>query len=170
MVSSLALLYAMKSWKIISFTTEPQSSTHNNPSTLVPFKTLIHTLPLAISYLLYMVCNNFKFILFHNFIYLFVCSFFWLSQLGLALNVAFLPLLFPSLCQLVTMESVRAINVPMYTTLRRTTVAFTMIVEYFLTGSKHSYSVIGRYVNSLLLVLCFFFVITVKHFVASYLS
>ncbi|KAF3453736.1 hypothetical protein FNV43_RR04177 [Rhamnella rubrinervis] len=97
MICSLILLYAMKCWKIISFTVEPQSMT-KNPATLVPFKTLVHTLPLAISYLLYM---------------------------------------------LVTMESVRAINVPMYTTLRRTTVAFTMIMEYFLTGQKHSYPVVG---------------------------
>ncbi|KAE8730746.1 hypothetical protein F3Y22_tig00002880pilonHSYRG00017 [Hibiscus syriacus] len=36
------------------------------------------------------------------------------------------------------MESVRGINVPMYTTLRRTTVAFTMTVEYLLTRRKHS--------------------------------
>lgn len=43
------------------------------------------------------------------------------------------------------MESVRGINVPMYTTLRRTTVAFTMIVEYLLTGQKHSSYVVGRY-------------------------
>ncbi|EXC33716.1 hypothetical protein L484_008960 [Morus notabilis] len=97
MASSLALLYVMKRWKIISFTAEPQSNT-DNPGTLVPLKTLVHTLPLAISYLFYM---------------------------------------------LVTMESVRAINVPMYSTLRRTTVAFTMIVEYLLTGSKHSYPVVG---------------------------
>ncbi|GMN59939.1 hypothetical protein TIFTF001_029033 [Ficus carica] len=95
MISSLALLYAMKRMKIISFKAEPQSAVE---PTLVPLKTLVQTLPLAISYLLYM---------------------------------------------LVTMESVRAISVPMYTTLRRTTVAFTMIVEYFLTGSKHSYPVVG---------------------------
>ncbi|RXI05707.1 hypothetical protein DVH24_017749 [Malus domestica] len=41
------------------------------------------------------------------------------------------------------MESVRGINVPMYTTLRRTTVAFTMIVEHILTRQKHSYPVMG---------------------------
>ncbi|KAL9361614.1 hypothetical protein Peur_044399 [Populus x canadensis] len=40
------------------------------------------------------------------------------------------------------METVRAINVPMYTTLRSTAVAFTMI-EYLLTGQKHSLR-IGR--------------------------
>lgn len=42
------------------------------------------------------------------------------------------------------MEAVRGINVPMYTTLRRTTVAFTMVVEYLLTGQKHSLPVVGR--------------------------
>ncbi|GMY35817.1 nucleotide-sugar uncharacterized transporter 3-like isoform X1 [Fagus crenata] len=98
LLCSCSFLYAMKCWKIISFTVdEPQNAT-KNPATLVPFKTLVHTLPLAISYLLYM---------------------------------------------LVSMESVRGISVPMYTTLRRTTVAFTMIVEYLLTGQKHSRSVVG---------------------------
>ncbi|XP_059433371.1 UDP-N-acetylglucosamine transporter UGNT1-like [Corylus avellana] len=95
---SSSFLYAMKRWKIISFTTDEPQSITNNPATLVPFKTLVHTLPLALSYLLYM---------------------------------------------LVSMESVRGINVPMYTTLRRTTVAFTMIFEYLLTGQKHSPSVIN---------------------------
>ncbi|KAK6273267.1 hypothetical protein POUND7_010350 [Theobroma cacao] len=99
MLCSCAFLYAMKRWKIISFTEgEPQSIT-GNPVTLVPLNTLFHTLPLAVSYLLYM---------------------------------------------LITMESVRGINVPMYTTLRRTTVAFTMIMEYLLTGRKHSSYVVGR--------------------------
>ncbi|KAM2407144.1 hypothetical protein ACFX1X_026363 [Malus domestica] len=97
MVSSCTFLYALKCRKIVSFTTEPES-TPNNPAVMVPFKTLIRTLPLAMSYLLYM---------------------------------------------LVTMESVRGINVPMYTTLRRTTVAFTMIVEHILTRQKHSYPVMG---------------------------
>ncbi|KAL6974151.1 UDP-N-acetylglucosamine transporter ugnt1 [Sarracenia purpurea var. burkii] len=40
------------------------------------------------------------------------------------------------------MESVRGISVPMYTTLRRTTVAFTMVMEYLLVGQKHSLSVV----------------------------
>ncbi|KAK5829775.1 hypothetical protein PVK06_013568 [Gossypium arboreum] len=98
MLSSCAFLYAMKRWKIISFSEgEPQSVT-SNPITLIPLRTLVHTLPLAVSYLLYM---------------------------------------------LITMESVRGINVPMYTTLRRTTVAFTMIVEYLLTGRKHSSYIVG---------------------------
>ncbi|KAE8657884.1 potassium channel SKOR-like [Hibiscus syriacus] len=64
------------------------------PVTLVLEK-LFHTLPLAVSYLLYM---------------------------------------------LITMESVRGINVPMYTTLRRTTVAFTMTVEYLDWKETHHMS------------------------------
>ncbi|KAK9149608.1 hypothetical protein Scep_008365 [Stephania cephalantha] len=63
---------------------------------LVPFKTLVQTLPIALSYLLYMA---------------------------------------------VSMESVRGINVPMYTTLRRTAVAFTMAMEYLLTRKNYSFSV-----------------------------
>ncbi|KAK2369460.1 UDP-N-acetylglucosamine transporter UGNT1 [Trifolium repens] len=47
------------------------------------------------------------------------------------------------LFMVVTMEAVRGINIPMYTTLRRTTVAFTMIMEYFLSGKKHSSFVLG---------------------------
>ncbi|OIS99821.1 hypothetical protein A4A49_01735 [Nicotiana attenuata] len=48
------------------------------------------------------------------------------------------------LYMLVTMESVRGVNVPMYTTLRRTTVVFTMIVESILAGQRYSRPVIGR--------------------------
>lgn len=47
------------------------------------------------------------------------------------------------LYMLVTMESVRGVNVPMYTTLRRTTVVFTMVVEYLLAGQKYTSSVVG---------------------------
>ncbi|RDX76563.1 Nucleotide-sugar uncharacterized transporter 3, partial [Mucuna pruriens] len=46
------------------------------------------------------------------------------------------------LYMLVTMESVRGVNVPMYTTLRRTTVVFTMLVEYMLVGQRYTRSVI----------------------------
>ncbi|KAG8652041.1 hypothetical protein MANES_06G048300v8 [Manihot esculenta] len=95
---SCLFLYAMRRWKIISFRTGESNRSNNIPASFVPFRTLLHTLPLALSYLLYM---------------------------------------------LVTMESVRGINIPMYTTLRRTTVAFTMIVEYLLTGKKHSLLVVG---------------------------
>ncbi|XP_044952165.1 UDP-N-acetylglucosamine transporter UGNT1-like isoform X2 [Hordeum vulgare subsp. vulgare] len=42
-----------------------------------------------------------------------------------------------------SMESVRGVNVPMYTTLRRTTVAFTMTMEYFLAKQKHTPPIIG---------------------------
>ncbi|PSR84526.1 UDP-N-acetylglucosamine/UDP-glucose/GDP-mannose transporter like [Actinidia chinensis var. chinensis] len=99
MTSSCLLLYAMRYWKIISFEDgEPEAkSITNNPATLVPLKTLVHTLPLALSYLLYMLAS---------------------------------------------MESVRGVSVPMYTTLRRTTVAFTMVTEYLLVGQKHSLSVV----------------------------
>jgi len=39
------------------------------------------------------------------------------------------------------MESVRGVNVPMYTTLRRTTVVFTMLAEYMLMGHRYTSSV-----------------------------
>ncbi|CAI8593129.1 unnamed protein product [Vicia faba] len=100
MVCAFVILYVLKSFNIISFTT---GESHNNSESknsilFVPFSTLVHTFPLAITYLLYMV---------------------------------------------VTMEAVRGINIPMYTTLRRTIVAFTMIMEYFLSGKKHSRFVLG---------------------------
>ncbi|KAJ9688712.1 hypothetical protein PVL29_014386 [Vitis rotundifolia] len=98
MISSCLFLYVMRCWKIISFSAGQPESITDDSATHVPIKTLVHTLPLASSYLLYM---------------------------------------------LITMESVRALNVPMYTTLRRTTVAFTMVVEYFLTGQKHSLAVLS---------------------------
>jgi solute carrier family 35 protein len=66
--------------------------------TLVPLKTVRHTLPLSGAYLLYM---------------------------------------------LATMESVRGVNVPMYTTLRRTTVVFTMIMEYVLAGQRYTSPIVG---------------------------
>lgn len=97
MVCSTCILYVMKRWKIISFTVG-ESRTSSDPGALVPLETLLHTLPLSLTYLLYMLAS---------------------------------------------MESVRGVNVPMYTTLRRTTVVFTMIVEYLLTGQKYAYSIIG---------------------------
>ncbi|KAF8407146.1 hypothetical protein HHK36_006272 [Tetracentron sinense] len=98
MICSCSFLYAMRRRKIISFMVDDPWSTTFNSGILIPLKTLIHTLPLSLSYLLYM---------------------------------------------LATMESVRGVNVPMYTTLRRTTVVFTMIVEYLLAGQKYSSSVVG---------------------------
>ncbi|KAJ7966193.1 UDP-sugar transporter like [Quillaja saponaria] len=47
------------------------------------------------------------------------------------------------LYMLATMESVRGVNVPMYTTLRRTTVVFTMFVEYILSRQRYTSSVVG---------------------------
>ncbi|KAF5726248.1 UDP-sugar transporter [Tripterygium wilfordii] len=96
MICSCAFLYALRRWKLITFTAG--ESFIGSDSTFVPLKTLMHTLPLAAAYLLYM---------------------------------------------LAIMESVRGVNVPMYTTLRRTTVVFTMIMEYFLTGQKYAQPVIG---------------------------
>lgn len=98
MISSCSFLYVMRRWKVISFNGADASSAVDNPVTLVPVKTLIHTLPLSLTYLLYMI---------------------------------------------VSMESVRGVNVPMYTTLRRTTVVFTMIVEYILVKQKYTSSVVG---------------------------
>ncbi|XP_057434460.1 UDP-N-acetylglucosamine transporter UGNT1-like isoform X2 [Lotus japonicus] len=47
------------------------------------------------------------------------------------------------LYMLATMESVRGVNVPMYTTLRRrTTVVFTMLMEYMLMGQRYTPSII----------------------------
>ncbi|XP_008785782.1 UDP-N-acetylglucosamine transporter UGNT1-like [Phoenix dactylifera] len=97
MIISTCILYAMKRWKIISFTVvEPWTA--SDTASLVPLKTLLHTLPLSSAYFFYMLAS---------------------------------------------MESVRGVNVPMYTTLRRTTVVFTMIVECLLTGQKYSSSVVG---------------------------
>ncbi|CAO2816938.1 unnamed protein product [Amaranthus hypochondriacus] len=99
MLSSSSFLYVMRRLKLISFTVaEASVTTLDNPVTLLPLKTLIHTLPVAFTYLMYM---------------------------------------------LVTMESVRGVNVPMYTTLRRTTVVFTMLVEYILARQKYTSPIVG---------------------------
>ncbi|GAB4854590.1 UDP-N-acetylglucosamine transporter ugnt1 [Ancistrocladus abbreviatus] len=98
MIFSCSFLYVMRRSKIISFMVTEATNAIDNPVTLVPMTTLIHTLPLAFAYLLYM---------------------------------------------LATMESVRGVNVPMYTTLRRTTVVFTMIVEYVLAGQRYTSSIVG---------------------------
>ncbi|CAI0389230.1 unnamed protein product [Linum tenue] len=54
MICSCIFLYAMKYWKVISFTATEVSSSTVNPAAFVPLKTLAHTTPLAFSYLLYM--------------------------------------------------------------------------------------------------------------------
>ncbi|XP_052209677.1 UDP-N-acetylglucosamine transporter UGNT1 isoform X1 [Diospyros lotus] len=98
MICSCAFLYALRRWKLISFSGAESLTITDNSITFVPLKTLRRTLPLSLTYLLYM---------------------------------------------LVVMESVRGVNVPMYTTLRRTTVVFTMIVEYILSGQKYTAPVVG---------------------------
>ncbi|KAL0016407.1 hypothetical protein SO802_003476 [Lithocarpus litseifolius] len=98
MICSCCFLFVMRRLKIISFTVGESLTVSDNVTSLVPLKTLRHTLPLAGAYLLYM---------------------------------------------LATMESVRGVNVPMYTTLRRTTVVFTMVVEYILAGQKYTSSIVG---------------------------
>ncbi|EOY29461.1 Nucleotide/sugar transporter family protein isoform 5 [Theobroma cacao] len=98
MISSCSFLYVLRRWKIISFSNNEYLTISDSKTSLVPLKTLIHTLPLAGAYLLYM---------------------------------------------LVSVESVRGVNVPMYTTLRRITVVFTMLVEFLLAGQKYTLSIIG---------------------------
>eukprot|EP00897_Mesotaenium_endlicherianum_P002493 jgi/Mesen1/2271/ME000154S01440 len=46
----------------------------------------------------------------------------------------------------VGMASIRGVNVPMYTSLRRTTVVFTMAMEYFIAGLGHTRPVVGSVV------------------------
>nr|KAJ0189288.1 hypothetical protein LSAT_V11C800413440 [Lactuca sativa] len=59
MICSSILLYALRCRKIISFRSDSEiSSTKNIPGIFIPSNTLIRTLPLAISYLLYMVYYN----------------------------------------------------------------------------------------------------------------
>ncbi|KAL5559782.1 hypothetical protein UlMin_035993 [Ulmus minor] len=98
MICSCCFLYALRRGKMITFSAGESLVVSDNSTTLVPFKTVQKTFPIAGAYLLYM---------------------------------------------LATMESVRGVNVPMYTTLRRTTVVFTMIVEYVLAGQRYSSSVVG---------------------------
>lgn len=98
MICSCSFLYLLRRWKLISFSSGDTLPLTDNSTRFVSLQTVIHTSPLALTYLLYM---------------------------------------------LATMESVRGVNVPMYTTLRRTTVVFTMFVEFILVGQKYTRSVIG---------------------------
>ncbi|KAI9118162.1 hypothetical protein K1719_010494 [Acacia pycnantha] len=97
LVCSCCLLYVLKRWRIISFRAGESLTSSDTATKFVSLKTLIHALPLAGTYLFYMI---------------------------------------------VTMESVRGVNVPMYTTLRRTTVVFTMLMEYILAGQRYTSSVV----------------------------
>ncbi|XP_060172047.1 UDP-N-acetylglucosamine transporter UGNT1-like isoform X1 [Lycium barbarum] len=98
MLSSSLILYALRRWKVIFFTVQDSNIVVKHTTNLVPFKTVLHCTPVALSYLLYM---------------------------------------------LVSMESIRGISVPMYTTLRRTSVVFTMMAEYFLARKKYSSHVVA---------------------------
>ncbi|KAM7459505.1 hypothetical protein LguiA_036499 [Lonicera macranthoides] len=98
MICSCFFLYGLRRCRLISFSANESLASTGYSITFVPLKTLIHTLPLALTYLLYM---------------------------------------------LATMESVRGVNVPMYTTLRRTTVVFTMLVEYILARQKYTPPIVG---------------------------
>ncbi|XP_016553258.1 UDP-N-acetylglucosamine transporter UGNT1 isoform X2 [Capsicum annuum] len=100
MLSSSLILYALRRWRIISFTVQDSHPVVTRTTDLVPLKAILRCTPVALSYLLYM---------------------------------------------LVSMESIRGISVPMYTTLRRTTVFFTMVAEYFLAGKKYSSYVVTCY-------------------------
>uniref|UniRef100_A0A6N2KGM5 Sugar phosphate transporter domain-containing protein n=1 Tax=Salix viminalis TaxID=40686 RepID=A0A6N2KGM5_SALVM len=58
MVCSCSLLYVLRRWRIISFTDGGSLTTSDAKANLVPLETLIHTLPLAFTYLLYMTDNS----------------------------------------------------------------------------------------------------------------
>ena len=55
MICSCCFLYVMRQLKMISFTVGESLTVSDNVTSLVPLKTLRHTLPLAGAYLLYMV-------------------------------------------------------------------------------------------------------------------
>lgn len=102
MICSTSLLYVLKRFKLITFAIgEPWTVSDSHSALFISFGTLLQTLPLSFTYLLYMLAS---------------------------------------------MESVRGVNVPMYTTLRRTTVVFTMIVEYLLSRQKYSAPIVGSVV------------------------
>lgn len=56
MLCSCAFLYVLRRWKIISFTAGESQGKDTNSKILVPLRTVLHTLPLAFSYLIYLVC------------------------------------------------------------------------------------------------------------------
>lgn len=60
MLSSCFILYVMKYFKIISFRTDKSKSEHDSLLTLVSPRRLVQTIPLAFTYLLYMVCVDFS--------------------------------------------------------------------------------------------------------------
>lgn len=122
MIVSTSLLYVLRKLDVIRFTDESKFKR------FVPTKIIRETSPLSIAYLFYMVS-----LLFYR-----LCSqhlFFNSVMEGLRW------------WQVVGMASIRGVSVPMYTTLRRTTVLFTMVMEFFLVGQRHTTPVITRLVS-----------------------
>ena len=136
MVCSCCFLYALRSWRILSFTAGDSAIIADYSTKFVPLKTLKHTLPMSGAYLLYMV---WPFKVSSHFLF-----FRKNSQLSLIFSFYYVIHSCISPWKLVTMESVRGVNVPMYTTLRRTTVVFTMIVEFLLVRQRYTPPVIFR--------------------------
>eukprot|EP00898_Chlorokybus_atmophyticus_P004606 jgi/Chlat1/5146/Chrsp33S05141 len=91
----------------------------------VPLKTMKLAAPVGLAYLIYMVPTHthmqyhFPSFIRHQMAYVYVRF------------------------QIVGMAALRGVNIPIYATLRRTTVAFTMTAEYILARKKHSWPVIG---------------------------
>lgn len=64
MISSTLILFAMRRWKIISFTAgESRTVSDSHSAGFVSLPTLLHTLPLSLAYLLYMVRSSSTFFL-----------------------------------------------------------------------------------------------------------
>lgn len=79
MISSCSFLYFLRRWKIINFTMGDSLLTSDSSSTFVPLKTLMHTLPLAVAYLLYMVClDNVHYVILNSLGATFLVSALWL--------------------------------------------------------------------------------------------
>lgn len=143
-ICSCCFLYLLRWLKLISFYLSESPVIPDNFKTFVPLKTLIDTSPVAVTYLLYMVIASFS-------IFMLIIS----SKVRSSHLTKRFYVVSGSPWKLVTMESVRGVNVPMYTTLRRTTVVFTMIVESILAGQRYSRPVIGRWDFLFLLVSSF---------------
>lgn len=60
MLSSTVILYALRRWKIISFTVQDSYTVVTRTTNLVQFKKVLQCTPVALSYLLYMVSSFFS--------------------------------------------------------------------------------------------------------------
>lgn len=140
MICSCSFLYALRRWRMISFTIGEPLTFSDNTTRFVPLKTVKHTLPLSGAYLLYMVCipwHNIGNIILRYSLEMYIYS--YLVSYLMCTGYLFSP------WKLASMASVRGVNVPMYTTLRRTTVVFTMIMEYIMAGQRYTSPVVGRW-------------------------